>query len=225
MKKTMTRNIVIMAIVTVIMAVVLSLYIKNTGTVPAADNAANLTDGTYTSSAQGCLSEVAVTVTVTGGKVTNVAIDASGETPDLGGKAAETLADELTKAGSTNGVDAVAGATMTSNAVFTAMDDCLAQAGTGSAGAEDLTDGTYTSSAKGCLSDVEVTVTVSGGKVSEVAIDASGETPELGGAAAETLADALTKAGSTNGVDAVSGATLTSEAVFTAMNDCLSQAQ
>ena len=94
-----------------------------------------------------------------------------------------------------------------------------------SAGAEDLTDGTYTSSAKGCLSDVEVTVTVSGGKVSEVAIDASGETPELGGAAAETLADALTKAGSTNGVDAVSGATMTSEAVFTAMNDCLSQAQ
>lgn len=222
MKKTMTRNIVIMAIVTVIMAVVLSLYIKNTGTVPAADNAANLTDGTYTSSAQGCLSEVAVTVTVTGGKVTNVAIDASGETPDLGGKAAETLADELTKAGSTNGVDAVAGATMTSNAVFTAMDDCLAQAGNA---ASNLKDGTYTSSAKGCLSDVNVTVTVSGGKVSGVAIDASGETPELGGAAAETLADALTKAGSTNGVDAVSGATLTSEAVFTAMNDCLSQAQ
>lgn len=227
MKKTMTRNIVIMAIVTVIMAVVLSLYIKNTGTVPAADNTASLADGTYTASEQGCLSEVAVTVTVTvtGGKVTNVAIDASGETPELGGAAAETLADELTKAGSTAGVDAVSGATLTSNAVFTAMDSCLAQAGTGSAGAEDLTDGTYTSSAKGCLSDVEVTVTVSGGKVSEVAIDASGETPELGGAAAETLADALTKAGSTNGVDAVSGATLTSEAVFTAMNDCLSQAQ
>lgn len=223
MKKTMTRNIVIMAIVTVIMAVVLSLYIKNTGTVPAADNTASLADGTYTASEQGCLSEVAVTVT--GGKVTNVAIDASGETPELGGAAAETLADELTKAGSTAGVDAVSGATLTSNAVFTAMDSCLAQAGTGSAGAEDLTDGTYTSSAKGCLSDVEVTVTVSGGKVSEVAIDASGETPELGGAAAETLADALTKAGSTNGVDAVSGATLTSEAVFTAMNDCLSQAQ
>ena len=225
MKKTMTRNIVIMAIVTVIMAVVLSLYIKSTGTVPAADNTTSLADGTYTASEQGCLSEVAVTVTVTGGKVTNVAIDASGETPELGGAAAETLADELTKAGSTAGVDAVSGATLTSNAVFTAMDSCLAQAGTGSAGAEDLTDGTYTSSAKGCLSDVEVTVTVSGGKVSEVAIDASGETPELGGAAAETLADALTKAGSTNGVDAVSGATLTSEAVFTAVNDCLSQAQ
>lgn len=122
--KKLTRNVIIMAVVTVIMAVVLGLYIKNTGTVPAADNAASLTDGIYTSSAQGCLSDV----TVTGGRVTGVEIDASGETPELGGIAAETLADQLTKAGSTSGVDAVAGATMTSDAVFTAMDDCLSQA-------------------------------------------------------------------------------------------------
>lgn len=128
--KKLTRNVIIMAVVTVIMAVVLGLYIKNTGTVPAADNAASLTDGIYTSSAQGCLSDVTVTVTVTvtGGRVTGVEIDASGETPELGGTAAETLADQLTKAGSTSGVDAVAGATMTSDAVFTAMDDCLSQA-------------------------------------------------------------------------------------------------
>ena len=128
MKKTMTRNIVIMAIVTVIMAVVLSLYIKNTGTVPAADNAAPLTDGSYTSSAQGCMGEVIVTITVTGGKVTAVQVDASAETPDLGGKAAETLAAQLTQTGSTAGVDAITGSTMTSEAIFTAMDACLAQA-------------------------------------------------------------------------------------------------
>lgn len=124
--KKLTRNVIIMAVVTVIMAVVLGLYIKYTGTVPAADNAASLTDGIYTSSAQGCLSDV--TVTVTGGRVTGVEIDASGETPELGGIAAETLADQLTKVGSISGVDAVAGATMTSDAVFTAMDDCLSQA-------------------------------------------------------------------------------------------------
>ena len=64
--KKLTRNVIIMAVVTVIMAVVLGLYIKYTGTVPAADNAASLTDGIYTSSAQGCLSDVTVTVTVTG---------------------------------------------------------------------------------------------------------------------------------------------------------------
>lgn len=128
MKNKMTRNVILMAVVTVIMAVALSLYIQNTGTVPAADNAASLTDGIYTSSAQGCLSDVAVKVTVTGGRVTGVEVDASGETPELGGTAAEALAAALLKTGSTAGVDAVSGSTMTSQAIFTAMDDCLRQA-------------------------------------------------------------------------------------------------
>ena len=126
--KKLTRNVIIMAVVTDIMAVVLGLYIKYTGTVPAADNAASLTDGIYTSSAQGCLSDVTVTVTVTGGKVTNVAIDASGETPELGGAAAETLADELTKAGSTAGVDAVSGATVTTKGITKGANAALAAA-------------------------------------------------------------------------------------------------
>lgn len=128
MKNKMTRNVILMAVVTVIMAVALSLYIQNTGTVPAADNAASLTDGIYTSSTQGCLSDVTVKVTVTGGRVTGVEIDASGETPELGGTAAEALAAALLKTGSTAGVDAVSGSTMTSQAIFTAMDDCLRQA-------------------------------------------------------------------------------------------------
>ena len=128
MKRRLTRNAILMAIVTLIMGIGLSLYIASTGTVPAADNAASYTDGTYTASAHGCLSDVAVTVTNTGGKVTDVDIDASGETPELGGNAAAALAEQLTEAGTTTGVDAVAGATMTSDAVFTAMDDCLSQA-------------------------------------------------------------------------------------------------
>lgn len=133
MKKHMTRNIILMLVLDVILGIVLALYISSTGTVPAADNAdtytdGTYTDGTYTASAQGCLSEVGVTVTITGGKVTNVVIDASGETPELGGKAAETLSASLLAAGSTVGVDAVSGSTMTSDAVFAAMNDCLAQA-------------------------------------------------------------------------------------------------
>ncbi len=128
MKKHMTRNIILMLVLDIILGIVLALYIANTGTVPAADNADTYPDGTYTASAQGYLSEVGVTVTITGGKVTNVVIDASGETPELGGKAAETLSASLLAAGSTVGVDAVSGSTMTSDAVFAAMNDCLAQA-------------------------------------------------------------------------------------------------
>lgn len=128
MKKHMSRNTILMVVLDIVLGVVLSLYIASTGTVPAADNADTYTDGTYTASAKGCLSDVAVTVTITGGKVTNVDIDASGETPELGGKAAESLAASLETAGGTAGVDAVTGSTMTSDAVFAAMDDCLAQA-------------------------------------------------------------------------------------------------
>ncbi len=128
MNKHSTRNILLMLILDIILGIVLSLYIANTGTVPAADNAATYHDGSYTASAKGYLSEVSVSVTITGGKVTNVAIDASGETPELGRKAAESLARSLTEAGSSAGVDAISGSTMTSDAVFTAMDDCLAQA-------------------------------------------------------------------------------------------------
>ena len=56
MKKHMTRNIILMLVLDVILGIVLALYISSTGTVPAADNADTYTDGTYTASAQGCLS-------------------------------------------------------------------------------------------------------------------------------------------------------------------------
>ena len=128
MKKHMSRNTILMVVLDIVLGVVLSLYIASTGTLPAADNADTYSDGTYTASAKGCLSDVAVTVTITGGKVTNVDIDASGETPELGGKAAESLSASLLDAGGTAGVDAVTGSTMTSDAIFTAMEDCLAQA-------------------------------------------------------------------------------------------------
>ena len=43
MKKHLIRNAILMAVATLIMGVFLSLYIANTGTVPAADNAASST--------------------------------------------------------------------------------------------------------------------------------------------------------------------------------------
>ena len=126
MKKHTTRNVILMAILDVALGIVLSLYIA--GTVPAADNADTYADGAYSASAQGYKSEVTVMINITGGKVTNVQIDAGDEPPDVGGKAAESLARSLLDAGGTAGVDTVSGATMTSNAVLSAMDACLAQA-------------------------------------------------------------------------------------------------
>lgn len=133
MPKRMLRNVLLMAVVTLLMAIALVFYIRNTQTLPGGENPGSvlLHDGVYTSVQQGYISEVTVTVTVSGGKVSAVEADASGETPSLGGVAAADLAASLTEAGSTANVDVVAGSTYTSQAVLDGMDDCLAQAAEG----------------------------------------------------------------------------------------------
>ena len=130
MPKRMLRNVLLMAVVTLLMAIALVFYIRNTQPLPGGENPNNvlLLDGVYTSVQQGYLSEVTVTVTISSGMVSDVQVDASGETPALGGVAAAQLATALTEAGSSANVDVVSGSTYTSEAVLAGMDDCLAQA-------------------------------------------------------------------------------------------------
>lgn len=130
MPKRFLRNALLMAVVTVLMALSLVFYIHNTDPLPGGENPNNvlLLDGVYTSVQQGYLSEVTVTVTISSGMVADVQVDASGETPALGGVAAAQLAAALTEAGSSANVDVVSGSTYTSEAVLAGMDDCLAQA-------------------------------------------------------------------------------------------------
>ncbi len=85
------------------------------------------------------------------------------------------------------------------------------------------TPGTYTASAKGIASDVTVTMTFSEDAITKVEIDATGETPNIGGAAAQDLAEAIINAQGIE-IDAVSGATVTTDAVKQAAADCISQA-
>ena len=85
--------------------------------------------GTYTATAKGYSSDVKVTVTVAkDGAISDIKVDASGETPDLGGKAAPSICEQVKKKQST-AVDTVTGATITSNATLTAITEALSQAG------------------------------------------------------------------------------------------------
>ena len=133
MPKRILRNALLMAAVTFLMALGLLFYIRSTGPLPGggAPGSVLLHDGVYTSAQQGYLSEVTVTVAISGGRVASVEADAAGETPALGGLAAAQLAAELTETGSAHGVDVVAGSTYTSQAVLAGMEDCLAQAAAG----------------------------------------------------------------------------------------------
>lgn len=86
-----------------------------------------------------------------------------------------------------------------------------------------FTPGVYSASAQGMYGPVTVTMTFDATTITDVVIDASSETPALGGAAAEKLA-AMIKAAQSCSVDVVSGASLTSDAIKVAAADCMSQA-
>lgn len=86
-------------------------------------------EGTYEAVEKGFGGDVTVKVTVDGeGNVTAVDVTADGETPDLGGKAAPKIAEEILGSQSL-AVDTVSGATITSQAVLAAAEAALSEAG------------------------------------------------------------------------------------------------
>ena len=86
-----------------------------------------------------------------------------------------------------------------------------------------FTPGTYEATARGLASDVKVTMTFDETMITACDIDVSGETPDIGGKIGGKMADAILKAQSCD-VDAISGATVTSDAIKKAAADCMSQA-
>lgn len=85
------------------------------------------------------------------------------------------------------------------------------------------TPGTYTASEQGLESLVTVTMTFDETSIVDVVVDSSGETPEIGAAAAEALAEQLKNAQAAE-IDGVTGATVTSSAVKKAAASCIAQA-
>ena len=86
------------------------------------------TPGTYTAEEQGIFAPVKVTITVSENAITGVLIDATGETPELGGLAAGKLSASIMEAQTPN-VDALSGATVTSSAIIKAATAALEAAG------------------------------------------------------------------------------------------------
>lgn len=83
-----------------------------------------------------------------------------------------------------------------------------------------VADGTYQASAKGFAGNVSVELDIKDHAIAQVRVDASGETKEIGGAAAEKMIERIMQAQSLN-VDAVSGATLTSNGILAAAEEAL----
>lgn len=87
-----------------------------------------------------------------------------------------------------------------------------------------VTAGTYEGAAQGKLSTVKAAVSLNqDGRITDVKLDVSGETPELGGAAAKKMAPAIVEHQST-AVDGMSGATVSSEAIRKAVAAAIEKA-
>ncbi len=81
--------------------------------------------------------------------------------------------------------------------------------------------GTYTAKATG-MAEMTVTVTVSETEITDIKIEHT-ETPEIGGPVIEDFTKKIKEIQGL-GIDTVSGATLTSNAVINGVADCLEQA-
>lgn len=98
-----------------------------TKSVKAAEEAAIYIPGTYSATADGISSKVKVIMTFNETSITNVIVDTSGETPTIGGAAAEELQKALLDAQGAE-IDTISGATITAEAVKKAAARCIAQA-------------------------------------------------------------------------------------------------
>lgn len=86
-------------------------------------------------------------------------------------------------------------------------------------------DGSYVGEGQGNGSQIKVEVTVQGGKVTAVKTVSHGETDMIFSAAEGTILPAVVEKNGTNGVEAVSGATNSSNGLIEAVNKALEQAK
>ena len=207
-------------------------------------------DGTYQGSGTGFGGTVTVQVTVADGKITAVDIlDASGETPSYFASARGVVSKIL--AGQTPNVDAVSGATYSSNGIIQAVQNALSKAGATEestaktdketnikktntsttkpvviskpTGAVAYKDGTYTAQAEGFDGPVKVTVTIKNGKITSIT-NTNTDTKEYFSKAWSKIRPSILKKQAVYGVDTVSGATFSSNGILEATQKALEKA-
>ena len=94
---------------------------------PSASKASKYKDGTYTGVGKGFRPGLTVSVTIKNDKMTNIQIVAINDTSSYYSEPVNTIPSEIIQAQSTN-VDAVSGATRSSDGIMMAVKDALSQA-------------------------------------------------------------------------------------------------
>lgn len=199
-------------------------------------------DGTYQGSGTGFGGTITVQVTVSGGKITAVDIlSASGETGSYFASAQGVVSKVLSS--QSPNVDAVSGATYSSNGIIQAVQNALSQAGNSDSATPAATptptpkpakkpkkdtsvsykDGVYEGQAEGFDGTVTVKVTIKNGKIKKIS-NTNTDTPEFFNKAWKTIKSNVISRQSTSEIDTVSGATFSSNGILGALSQALSKA-
>lgn len=179
--------------------------------------------GSYSAEADG-IGKVTVTVTFDENSITDVQMDLSHETENIGSVIGEDMRSRILEAQSGD-VDVVAQATVTSNAILTAVNSCIGQAkgNNMTSGEGKYAPGIYTMIEYG-MGRIAVTYTFDENSITDVTLDLSEETPEIGQAIADKMRSDILAAQS-DAIDTVTGATITSEAVKRTIGYAMARAQ
>ena len=201
-------------------------------------------DGTYQGSGTGFGGTITVQVTVSDGKITAVDIlSASGETGSYFASAQGVVSKVLSS--QSPNVDAVSGATYSSNGIIQAVQNALSQAGNSDSATPAATptptptpkpakkpkkdtsvsykDGVYEGQAEGFDGIVTVKVTIKNGKIKKIS-NTNTDTPEFFNKAWKTIKSNVISRQSTSEIDTVSGATFSSNGILGALSQALSKA-
>lgn len=205
-----------------------ALLLSGCSNTAASGSAGKYTAGTYEATAQGYGGSVTVTMTVDADSITDVKAVGENETEGVGSKAIEQLPGAILEAQSCE-VDGIAGATFSSDAVLAAAKDCLAQAsGTQAEPASvKMAPGTYTGQGTGfrVSEPITVNVTVSENEILDIQVDQvnTSEKPSILQSVVDLMLPRILENQSV-AVDAITGATASSNGVKQAITDALAQA-
>lgn len=181
--------------------------------------------GKYTASAAGFGGTIDVSVTVDENGAFTVSAVGEKETANVGGRAIEELTAAIEAAQSAD-VEVVTGATISSNALLTAVKDALAQAAGEKAEAAQsvaFVPGTYEAVQYGNNDYLHVQVTFDESHIVSVEVPQHSETQFMGAEAIKRISKDIVDYQTLN-VDSISGATITSNALKQAVTDCVKQA-
>ena len=196
-------------------------------TCASAETAALYQAGTYEAAAAGFGGNVVAVVTVDEQKILDVQVVGEEETDGIGSNALDKLPGMIIEQ-QTADVAAISGATFTSKAIRMAVQDCLDQA-MGVSGEKEVTmaPGTYTGAGLGFrpCEPVPVAVTVSENRIESIEVkqDETSDTKAFVETVISTLVPRMLEYQSVS-VDAVCGATATSNGVRQAVEEALIQA-